>query len=916
LTDRHYLNGARSLRWRWQGGGELYFDRTIPFSTDQEAFEQLKTASSSVFSFWVYSERALPGAKLRIEFGDSHCGFDFGLDFTGWRTCAVSFTRDMEGTPQKGMRGLRIKAPENVPAGELFLDRIILASVDQLRYQWPDFQVPFVNRGSLSFRLTPLPKVSPSSVSPQQHAAVELLEERYEQNLLLPGPAAPDAVPSMEERFADYRIRLEEGVITGAHILMMRPELRDRQDSVYPRELTEQDRRLMDQYREFRGYTDLMREMAKACRSLPPEDAAAERLREMFLLMNRHALDQGWQYGSALGTTHHFGYASRGWYEAVFLMRDELKQAGQLDATVRALYWFMREKADFARMEHHPAGEVDLDYLNTVLQAHMLTVLSLADGPVKTALVGKLSGYLSDLLAADTPGTLGGIKADGTGFHHGGNYPGYSFPAYRSVGEVCRLLHGTPFAVRSDGLRNFNKALTAAVLYSNPETGLGLCGRHPFDEQSLATIEGALRAAAECGYPVKLDPGNMPDGHWSFNYGCFGIHRWNGKMVTLKGFNRYVWSSEIYTRDNRYGRYQSNGGVQIYNAGGRAASGFEQDGWDWNRNPGATILYRPLSRLESPRTTTLMDRSRVRFSGSSHLLNRYGIFAVDLREPDLPTFDPLFTARKSMFCFDNRIICLGAGISAGAGDDPVETVLFQHAWKDGASTVWMGSDTPVEQIPWTQESEGMPAWLVDGHGNGYCVMDGGSVKLKVATQQSKHNKTREPTAGDFASAWIGHGRAPRDAAYEYIVVLDGTPEKMAAIATDKPYRVISNDRRAQVVYDTESGVAGYALYDEYTGPENSPVVSALQPCLIMLRMKGAAMDLSVGNADLRIPAMGSSYVNDEESRPGVVEFTIRGRWTARGEEGIETRIEGGNTRIIARVMHAAPVQIKLVRGGG
>ena len=90
-------------------------------------------------------------------------------------------------------------------------------------------------------------------------------------------------------------------------------------------------------------------------------------------------------------------------------------------------------------------------------------------------------------------------------------------------------------------------------------------------------MEQALQDLEACGYPVELNSKNMPDGHWSFNYGCFGIHRWNGKMATLKGFNKYVWASEIYTRDNRYGRYQSNGSVQIYNPGGRQASGFEQE---------------------------------------------------------------------------------------------------------------------------------------------------------------------------------------------------------------------------------------------------------------------------------------------------------------------------------------------------
>jgi len=82
-------------------------------------------------------------------------------------------------------------------------------------------------------------------------------------------------------------------------------------------------------------------------------------------------------------------------------------------------------------------------------------------------------------------------------------------------------------------------------------------------------------------------------------------------MVTLKGYNTDVWCSEIYTKDNRYGRYQSYGSVQIL-ASGRPvnsfASGFVEDGWDWNRVPGTTTIHLPLEKLENPLPGTLMEK--------------------------------------------------------------------------------------------------------------------------------------------------------------------------------------------------------------------------------------------------------------------------------------------------------------------
>lgn len=914
LSKRHYLNGSQSLHWQWSGGSDIFFDREIPFVSDQQASEQLQLGAVSVFSFWVYSEKALPDSRLRVEFGQADCGFDFYLNFTGWRTCSVAFTRDMDGTPKEGMRGLRIKAPANVPHGELFIDRIILASVDDSRYQWPDDQVPFVKGAeSAPTRMTPIPEVAADR--PEERAAVETIETRFEAEYRLDDPVTASDMEKIHRQFDELNIVMQDGIIRGRHVLFTRRSLHDRQDSVYPRRQTEQDEFLMSQYTELRAYTDLMMQIARRVRSLPADSAEALRLRKMFMLMSRHLLDQGWQEGSALYTTHHFGYDSRGWYVAVFLMRDELEEVGLLDPVVRSLLWYMREKVDFAKMEFDPTRGSDLDYLNTVSKAHLMMVLALPDGPVKTSLVKKFSRFFSDLLAADTRGTLDGIKADGTAFHHGGNYPGYSFPAFRSSATICRLLNGTPFAIRDDALENLHKALRAAAIYCNPNIALSLGGRHPFGPSSIQTIQPALDDLAACGHPVELDPQNMPDGHWSFNYGCFGIHRWNGKMVTLKGYNRYVWSSEIYTMDNRYGRYQSHGSVQIMNKEGRAASGWLQDGWDWNRLPGTTVIHLPLDLLENPEKGTLMARSDVRFSGSSNLGSRYGVFAAHIKTPDIKNFDPTFEARKSMFCFDDRIICLGSGITNRTEDYATETTLFQHAWKDGQTPVWMNSPVAITNLPYSAKEGGSSRWLVDAYGNGYVVVKGDPVRLSISLQHSRNEKTKEPTQGDFATAWIDHGKAPENASYEYAILLDGTPQSTAAFAAAPPYSVLRNDSQVQAVRDHQSGVAGYAFFEEYSGTDDELILYTDKPCLVMTKSDSGTLNLSVGNADLRILGAESAYTSAEESRPGWVDLVLKGKWKLENPNGnVTIKDREGNTFISVVIQHAIPVEFGLIKG--
>ena len=53
-----------------------------------------------------------------------------------------------------------------------------------------------------------------------------------------------------------------------------------------------------------------------------------------------------------------------------------------------------------------------------------------------------------------------------------------------------------------------------------------------------------------------------------------------------------------------------------------------------------------------------VENTKENFSGSSFLEGKNGMFAMKLMERNLENFTPDFVARKSVFCFDNRMICL------------------------------------------------------------------------------------------------------------------------------------------------------------------------------------------------------------------------------------------------------------------
>lgn len=514
---------------------------------------------------------------------------------------------------------------------------------------------------------------------------------------------------------------------------------------------------------------------------------------DFFLVMD-HAIDQGFAFGHGNGTNHHYGYNIRKIYDAMWLMRDKIAARGKTDEYVKVLaYW--SGLAETRKPYVYGRDEL-LDSWHTLLIPKIVSALMLPDEAEQYRAMKSLGVWLSGSLGF-TPGTIGGIKPDGTTFHHGGFYPAYSTGAFAMIGYFCKATRGTDFTLSEQARRNFKLALMTMASYTDlRDWGLGLAGRHPFGKNgripdadvnafgylaALGDLTGSGKGADPelAGAYLRLkgtdkelnslfrkegiSAGPTPSGFFVYNYGAAGIHRRGDWMVTLKAFNTDVWGSEIYTKDNRYGRYQSYGSAPIIGSGNpvsAAASGFVQEGWDWNRVPGATTIHLPYPELESPLPGTLMERNPERFSGASSLEGRNGILALHFVEKDRKNFTPGATAYKSVFCFDNRMVFLGSGIDNDNQAYPTETTLFQLRMDSPAEQIEVDGEL-YDAFPLNLSKGGERLALSDTKGNFYVVKNAAAVNITKKEQTSPNDKTRAPQTGNFATAWIDHGRAPQ-----------------------------------------------------------------------------------------------------------------------------------------------------------
>ncbi|EDO26037.1 predicted protein, partial [Nematostella vectensis] len=238
-------------------------------------------------------------------------------------------------------------------------------------------------------------------------------------------------------------------------------------------------------------------------------------------------------------------------------------------------------------------------------------------------------------------------------------------------------------------------------------------------------------------------------GYYTFPLAATAVHRRDNWAALIKGYSKYVWASEIYVNENRYGRYPANGTVQLLNEKGEAGSGFKQEGWDWNRYPGATVIYLPFKELES-KMALIMFRSNETFAGTT-TLDGNGIFGMILNESKGSNADGKETkigypgklyAKKSVFSFGNKLIYIGTDISSIDEKNPTETAIFQSFLTDTKAPIYTSSET-IQKFPYQMElksNDASGSWLVDPYGNGYHILSNTPVQIKRSKQQSYHNK--------------------------------------------------------------------------------------------------------------------------------------------------------------------------------
>lgn len=927
LSVEKAKEGKSSLLWEWSGTSILRITDTKNLNDANNSF-----SNRGGVTFWIYNEKSRT-TPLLIRFVDDANNvcyqFDFNLTYTGWKACWMAFInmKDALGEPAKKVTGVNLTmelvAPEDDEDSRFFIDRFKIFKPLNAQTM-PDAQIPennvVVNGGTPTHwgRLwewemleydTPLPE----TVTTAEKADIEKVRQNVKIAYKMSAYDATTLIETLKK----------EGI--GAQGVVGVKPLVTKTDPQYNK-VTEYN--LTD-------LTTILYRLSRAWWGSKNEEAKV-----MFIEVMKWAMDQGFFIGSCMGGNDHYGYEIRNAFIASLWMKEPLREAGILDDVAKTIaYWSgLPETRQPYELER---GEL-ADSWNTLLVGRLCAALLYETDAEQLRALRSLYRWIGQSLCI-TPGTIGGIKPDFSGFHHGGHYPAYSVPGYASVGEVIGFGYDTQFEICQEGKEVFKEALMAVGRYSNQvDWGIGLCGRHPLNPTNQISAKAQLAFAhlARAFTPVDrelaseflrinqntnspfikefTDMGvvkSSPSGFFPYNWSCFGVFRNDNWMLSIKGYNKWVWGAEIYTSANRYGRYQSYGSTQII-VGSEIDSRWEQPGWDWNRLPGTTTIHLPFERLNSPSSGTLMQRSTETFSGATELMGKYGMFATKIKEATTPTFTPSFVARKSVFCVANRAVCIGTGIYNKQTNPsyvyPTETTLFQQKLnQDSESFLWDG--THIVEFPYRQEEVTTGVTILsDLTGNFYRIEGGQDVVLLKQEQESRNDETKTVTKGKFATAYINHGIDPNNVDYEYMITVQATEEDKAGMDT-KPYIILKKDNIAHIVEDKQEKVVGYALFESYDNSEDRFILSSTGETLIMLQYKETDV-LSLSICDPTINIGDDSYTTINLSVPVEKKIILHGKWTLNTphpQVSLLISEQDDTTVLFVSCVNGFPVNLKL-----
>lgn len=899
ISSYRYKFGQSSMRIAWKPGTEVLFDNA-------SVLYEASASKHGGIQVWLYDEGSQP-ADLLLVFLTSDdrevCRMPFRLGFMGWRALWAKFNQDMGKKPKDVISRMKLVFPQT--SGVLYLDMLQFPQTVPWKYmedaQYSTSRTDFSMIPDIVKHRQAQPKGDLIDATDQQ---IQIIERRFRDWLLGSGKYNKDKFVKI--RTGAEKVFIEKGLVEAAKIAV---QYNDDGTPIGEPLFTLDGPSVVDgkKLRMFRSVNEKVLIPLALDYHKNRKTENLDKIKYIYDWFN----DQGWADGSSMGTIVLEKLRSSGYLYSYYLMHDLLSPE-VLERERNAMRWFTMFGHCY---DLEPRGGTNSDDLRALANGKLMYALSIDDPTEKRLALTAFKRYMDKAMSI-APGAEDVIKDDFSGYHHRTAYnSGYYPQALYAGAQLAYMLEGTPYAMSHEAKDNIKKGLkTFHFLSAGFDIPAGTVGRFPKgqtilheilpayaymvncekgvdkelvaifndiyakaiknpawmkyvtgvnSDMSYMTTVGEMEAVAEAlSYENSVQ--EMKVGSLFMPYSGLLISKDKEIHFNLKGYSRYIWDYEAGSNGlNKYGRWMSHGHLEFFDFrnGNRSFNPSEQT-YDWNHITGTTSKVLPLSALAyNGKTTDHRNYSDQPFLAGVHGAGNVSMFTVRLHDV---YNDSSFRADKSYFFFKDMVLCLGSGVTCGDERNPVVTTVFQDMQGAGK-----------------QKAEG----IYEDASFAYVIKEGN-------VQMTKEGKR--------TVAYVDHGKAPKDAGYEYYMLKDKASAE--AVAAQPPVQVLRKDAQAHIIRRGSDVCA--ALFASDFVYEGMLVQSVNIPLAYVLEDKGDGVyQLDLCEPDLRRPwKLNMNDLTDEEvaedAKPFETTLTLDGDFDVlAGECPVKVEKAQGKTLI-------------------
>nr|WP_083466289.1 polysaccharide lyase family 8 super-sandwich domain-containing protein [Kibdelosporangium sp. MJ126-NF4] len=257
---------------------------------------------------------------------------------------------------------------------------------------------------------------------------------------------------------------------------------------------------------------------------------------------------------------------------------------------------------------------------------------------------------------------------------------------------------------------------------------------------------------------------------------------------------------------------------------------------------------------------------------------------------DVRGLQSTLAGKKSWFCLEDSIFCLGAAITATDGTGVRTTIDNRNMGPNDTSVFTVDGTAQSGELGWSRSFTNPRYMSLSGVGAWVFPLPG-TVTARHIARTGKWSDintggSTTPITRTYVTMSVEHGTDPRGASYCYQLMPGATPAQAAARAAAPNVTVLSNSATAQAISVPSLGLTMANFFSAGTAGS----ITVTKPCSVLVKEQGGTMTVHVADptrtaTTVQVTIASTAYPKVNGTATGITALTTSGRIVLLAEVG-------------------------------